>query len=48
MFKYKRVNIRNEKGIEEGERLQRLGWEIISIGWDNIIFEKRSKNKGEK
>lgn len=39
-FKYKRIDIRSEKGLEEAEDLKDKGWRIVSVGWDTVTMEK--------
>ena len=40
-YKYKTINLRLIKGIKQAEKLQSLGWKIISVGFTTVTMEKK-------
>lgn len=43
MKKFKTIDLRSIDGIQQAERLKRLGWNIISVGFTTIILEQGVK-----
>lgn len=41
-YKYKDVDTRTLKGLKYAEYLKSHGWKIISVGFYNILFEKKT------
>jgi hypothetical protein len=39
-YQYRRVDISTIKGIKQAERLQSMGWKVISSGMFSVIMEK--------
>lgn len=44
-MEFKKVNVSTEKGLKEGERLQKEGWIICQVGTQTIMFSKGKSNK---
>jgi len=40
-MKYKTINTKTDEGLKQAEKLKRSGWNIISVGFWEIIFEKK-------
>lgn len=44
-MEFKRVNMNTEKGLKEGEQLQKEGWVICGVGLEMVMFSKGKSGK---
>lgn len=38
---FRRVLLRTVAGFKKAERLQGEGWQILLVGWDYVLLEKK-------
>lgn len=40
IYEYKTISLRTLSGVKQAERMKANGWEIVSIGFETIMFQR--------